>query len=75
MKLKLKDCRLWDGQTSVYLRGYSFSLKSVGPISCSDDEDVYKDRRFYTAIDEFGVRYILYRSPEGFRHIKLSSEK
>ena len=75
MKLKLKDCRLWDGRTSIYLRGYSFSLKSIGQVSFSGDEDIYKDRSFYTAIDEFGVRYILYRSPEGFQHIKLTDEK
>ena len=68
---KLKDCRLWDGTLEVYIHGYSFTLISVGDEILSGDTRIDADLRIGYALDRTGVRYLFYKSPEGFKRIVL----
>jgi hypothetical protein len=70
-KVRLKDCRLWDGVYEVYLCGYPFSLSCAGEEILSGELDIYDDRRIAYALDRTGLRYIFYTSPTGFKKIVL----
>lgn len=70
-KVRLKDCRLWDGEREVYLHGYPFSLSCAGEEVLSGELNVRSDYCILYAIDRSGLRYLLYRSPDGFKKIVL----
>ena len=71
----IKDARLWDGTTEVYLRGYPFALTCAGEESMSGHTDLELDRRFMLATTRTGLGYLLYKHPEGFKKITLKDEQ
>jgi hypothetical protein len=71
----IKDARLWDGTTEVYLRGYPFALACAGEEAMSGHTALELDRRLVLAITHTGLSYLLYRHPGGFKKITLKDEQ
>jgi len=73
--LKLKDVKLWDGFSPIFLKGYTFNPSSVGSVLLSAEARIDDDRRLITGIDAKGIHYFLYHSSDGFRHIVKDCSK